>query len=55
MSSVASELIERIKELQSLPSLSNFPLIGGTNLALRFNHRVSIDIDLITNKVLYSS
>jgi hypothetical protein len=52
MSSVASELIERIKELQSLPSLSNFPLIGGTNLALRFNHRVSIDIDLITNKVI---
>jgi len=46
MSAVSLQLIKTIKELQSLPSLSNFALAGGTNLALRYNHRKSIDIDL---------
>lgn len=26
-----------------------FRLVGGTNLALRFNHRISTDIDLFTD------
>ena len=28
----------------------NFLLVGGTNVALRLGHRVSVDIDLFTNK-----
>lgn len=35
-----------IKELQGLSTLQLFFLAGGTNLALRFNHRESEDIDL---------
>jgi hypothetical protein len=42
-------LVDTIVELQSLPCLSAFALAGGTSLALRFNHRRSIDIDLFSN------
>ena len=52
MSAVSPLLIETIKELQSLPSLSNFALGGGTNLAVRYNHRKSIDIDLFCNDIV---
>lgn len=52
MSAVSPLLIETIKELQSLPSLSNFALAGGTNLAVRYNHRKSIDIDLFCNDII---
>ena len=43
---VSPVLLETIKEVQSFPSLSQFALAGGTNLALRYNHRKSQDIDL---------
>jgi hypothetical protein len=46
MNAVSKILLQTIKELQTLPSLSQFALAGGTNLALRFNHRESQDIDL---------
>ncbi len=37
-----------IQELQALPRLKEFHLVGGTALALQLNHRNSIDIDLFT-------
>ncbi|MHC5352759.1 nucleotidyl transferase AbiEii/AbiGii toxin family protein [Myroides sp. LJL115] len=43
---VDKRIVKTIKELQSLSSLQLFFLAGGTNLALRFNHRESEDIDL---------
>lgn len=49
---VSPVLLETIKELQSLSSLSQFALAGGTNLALRFNHRESQDIDLFCPNIL---
>lgn len=52
MSTVAPLLIKTIKELQNLPSLSNFALAGGTNLAIRYNHRKSIDIDLFCTDII---
>ncbi len=52
MSAVTPVLLETIKELQSLPSLSNFALAGGTNLAFRFNHRESQDIDLFCHDIV---
>jgi hypothetical protein len=52
MSAVSPVIIETIKELQALPSLSNFALAGGTNLAFKFNHRESIDIDLFCNTII---
>lgn len=37
-----------IQELQALPRLKEFYLVGGTSLALQLNHRNSVDIDLFT-------
>jgi len=49
---LSQELVDAIVELQSLPSLSTFALAGGTSLALRFNHRRSVDIDLFSNQIV---
>ena len=51
MNAVDSGLRKTIFELQNLDSVSNFSLGGGTNLALRFGHRVSIDIDFISPEI----
>ncbi|MEN9523032.1 MAG: hypothetical protein RL065_1409 [Bacteroidota bacterium] len=37
------------QELQALPELEGFHLVGGTSLALQLGHRNSIDIDLFTH------
>ncbi len=39
-----------LSELMTLPVLEDYYLAGGTNLALRENHRKSIDLDLFVNK-----
>lgn len=52
MEAVSNTLHNLILELQNLSSLNAFSLAGGTNLALRFNHRKSIDIDLFSNTVV---
>lgn len=39
-----------IQQIQAIPELSDFYLVGGTSLALQIGHRNSIDIDLFTNK-----
>jgi len=52
MQAVSKLLLQTIKELQALPSLSDFALAGGTNLALRFNHRISEDIDLFSTNII---
>lgn len=49
---VSLTLLKTIKELQSLESLKSFALAGGTNLALRYNHRESIDIDLFCPEII---
>ncbi|MBS1486653.1 MAG: nucleotidyl transferase AbiEii/AbiGii toxin family protein [Bacteroidetes bacterium] len=45
---VKPETFRLIQQLQSLPNLKEFNLVGGTALALQLNHRNSIDIDLFT-------
>jgi hypothetical protein len=52
MSAVTPVLLQTIKQLQALASLSQFALAGGTNLALRFNHRQSQDIDLFCPEIV---
>lgn len=37
-----------MKRLTTQNVLSNFMLAGGTSLSLRFNHRVSVDLDFFT-------
>ncbi|RPE09383.1 hypothetical protein EGT74_20530 [Chitinophaga lutea] len=49
---LTQKLVDTILELQALQSLDSFALAGGTNLALRFNHRRSVDIDLFSNMVV---
>ena len=36
-----------LKELVSLPALTNFNLVGDTNLALRYGHRVLLRFFII--------
>jgi Nucleotidyl transferase AbiEii toxin, Type IV TA system len=45
---VSPEIISLIQELQQLPGLKDFYLVGGTSLALQMGHRNSIDIDLFS-------
>lgn len=35
-----------LKELMSLEALSEYCLVGGTSLSLRYQHRISVDLDL---------
>lgn len=46
MSAISTGLLKTIRELQSLESIQDAALGGGTNLAIRYGHRVSTDIDL---------
>jgi len=45
---VESGILELLKTLMQDEKLSDFLLAGGTNLALRFGHRRSIDLDLFS-------
>ena len=49
---MTKSLLTLIHELQALETLKDFSLAGGTNLAIRFNHRNSIDIDLFTHRLI---
>jgi hypothetical protein len=42
------EMVTLLKRLMSLECLQDFYLVGGTALALRLGHRISVDIDLFT-------
>lgn len=47
---VSPELLKLLKELQAIPQLNDFRLVGGTSLALQLGHRKSIDIDLFADR-----
>lgn len=47
---VAPRTLGLLKRLMQLPALEQFVLVGGTNLALRFGHRLSVDFDLFSNQ-----
>ncbi len=49
---VAPGTLNLLRVLMTIPELADFPLVGGTNLSLRFGHRVSVDLDLFTNAPL---
>jgi hypothetical protein len=46
---VKQSTYELLKKLMQIPELSEFVLVGGTNLSLKLGHRISIDLDLFTN------
>ncbi|MBC7650457.1 MAG: nucleotidyl transferase AbiEii/AbiGii toxin family protein [Deinococcales bacterium] len=39
-----------LKQLMQMPELQQFSLVGGTALALKYGHRISIDLDLFSVK-----
>ena len=45
---ITPHTFQLIQQLQSLPELNGFYLVGGTSLALQLGHRNSVDIDLFT-------
>ena len=49
-STVQPGTLELLRRLLQLPELSAFALAGGTSLAMRFGHRVSVDLDLFTDE-----
>ena len=52
MNAVSSVLFNTILDFQNLLSVSRFSLGGGTNLALRYGHRLSIDIDFNSSEII---
>jgi len=42
--------LELLREIQHLPILNDFYLVGGTALALHYGHRISVDLDFFTEK-----
>ncbi len=49
-SAIHKETLELLKSLMQQDFLIDFNLAGGTALALQIGHRISIDIDLFTDK-----
>jgi hypothetical protein len=47
---IAAKTFKLIQQLQAMPELEGFHLVGGTSLAIQLGHRNSIDIDLFTQK-----
>ncbi len=45
---ISPQTFQLIQQLQTIPALKEFYLVGGTSLALQLGHRNSIDIDLFT-------
>ena len=39
-----------LRKLMQMPELQDFALVGGTALSLLYGHRMSIDLDLFSNK-----
>lgn len=44
-----------LKQISALEQLNNFGLGGGTNIALRLGHRLSVDLDFFTNATFDTS
>lgn len=42
-------LKEILQQLMEVPLFAPFRLVGGTNLSLRYGHRLSVDIDLFSD------
>mgnify|MGYP000069431404 FL=1 len=52
MKSVSPQIYSLISEIQTFQSVATFSLAGGTSLALRYNHRVSEDIDFFSDNIV---
>ncbi len=44
-----------LEQLMAMPELQDFSLVGGTALSLLYGHRMSVDLDLFSNKPFENS
>ncbi|TDE00439.1 nucleotidyl transferase AbiEii/AbiGii toxin family protein [Flavobacterium sandaracinum] len=51
---VSKEMWELLQRLMKDEKLKDYILVGGTALALRLGHRLSVDLDLFTTKTFNS-
>jgi len=51
---IPASVVALLKEIHLLPLPSDTYLAGGTAVALYLGHRISVDIDLFTEKEFYS-
>lgn len=49
LETVEPETLSILRRLQGLQELQNFYLVGGTALALKYGHRISVDLDLFSH------
>lgn len=47
---IRPETLGLLRQVMQVPELELFVLVGGTNLSLRYGHRLSVDLDLFTNQ-----
>lgn len=50
LKTVESDTFSLLKKLMEIPELQDFHLVGGTALSLLYGHRMSVDLDLFSNK-----
>ena len=50
ISAVPLNLLDVLRDIQEKSSSAGFALAGGTSLALRFGHRLSVDLDFFTSE-----
>ena len=48
-SAVPTDILNLLRRLMRSQPLKKFYLVGGTSLALRLGHRMSLDVDLFTH------
>lgn len=49
---VLPDTLQLLRDIQAIPQMSGYPLVGGTALALQIGHRLSIDLDFFGNSNL---
>lgn len=52
---VESHTLSILNQLMEMPELQEFGLVGGTALSLLYGHRMSVDLDLFSNKSFENS
>ena len=50
LKTIESHTFSVLNKLMEIPELKGFSLVGGTALSLLYGHRMSIDLDLFSNK-----
>ncbi|MCF0056937.1 nucleotidyl transferase AbiEii/AbiGii toxin family protein [Dyadobacter sp. CY356] len=53
LETVDARTLSILRRLMVIPELNSFYLVGGTALALKYGHRISVDLDLFGGDDLF--